>query len=612
MITAGASFHAFRPTTQLHKPLIVWVLAAAILLNGFLLWHFHNLFWCPQDDGVFAYVASRLNEGVVLNKDIQESHPGLVHFLNAFALAIWGNDFSSLRYPLVGITLLESLMAFYLLLNNGLALAFAASFVPSALGLFHFLNPNPHWYSLFFTMAVAMVWSFVPKNNSLRLGAIGYLWGNIFLCRQLTALWVGMAILCLLFFEGDQPHQEKKGGLAKISSLAAFFILLIYLLQLREWVGFFLFGLWPLILLGWIYRRVQVPDTIVSVALVQMAVGGLLAFLPIVFYHLVHGSIAFWFQDVFVRSLVHLNQPFLNAIRFIDLLRGGAQNLLHTTSLSKFLNGLFWITMPLAAALNGAFLIVRLLRQEPGSLSVLTLPVIAAFYAVVSLHNQIPIYLFFTAGLSWLGFLKLSTLNSKINRQAMVAGITIFFCFIGIYYHAAQPVTRQWQGMIEGKRIPFVSASPSLPRTNLLIDENTRVLYYELVQTILNETKPEEQILTVPNDPELYFLTDRKNPLPFFSMDLGIRSPEELSQVYKTLTLYPPRLVIFLTVDKRNTIYSRRLMEFIHQRYELIKQFAFFEFYRLPRRDTSLRGLPQPILLRPAVGGASENRLTKP
>ena len=33
------------------------LLAAAFLANGLLLWHFHDRYWYPTDDGLYAHVA---------------------------------------------------------------------------------------------------------------------------------------------------------------------------------------------------------------------------------------------------------------------------------------------------------------------------------------------------------------------------------------------------------------------------------------------------------------------------------------------------------------------------------------------------------------------------
>ena len=127
----------------------VLALIAILLINGSLIWFYHDRYWCPQDDGVFAHVAERILDGEVLNRDIEEIHPGYGNFINAGAMAFFGRTLVSLRYPLVLIVLVQSYLIFRLFLPHGLLLAVVASVVPTALGELQFLNPNPHWYCLF-------------------------------------------------------------------------------------------------------------------------------------------------------------------------------------------------------------------------------------------------------------------------------------------------------------------------------------------------------------------------------------------------------------------------------------------------------------------------------
>jgi hypothetical protein len=78
----------------------------SLLLNAALLWHFHDRYWYPTDDGFYAHIAERLLDGEVLNRDIQDIHPGYINFLHATAFRLFGLDIVSLRYPLVLASLL--------------------------------------------------------------------------------------------------------------------------------------------------------------------------------------------------------------------------------------------------------------------------------------------------------------------------------------------------------------------------------------------------------------------------------------------------------------------------------------------------------------------------
>ena len=52
---------------------------AAIFALGIvaaLLWHFHNRFWWPADEGVYAYVAQRILAGDRMHLDLIDFHGG--------------------------------------------------------------------------------------------------------------------------------------------------------------------------------------------------------------------------------------------------------------------------------------------------------------------------------------------------------------------------------------------------------------------------------------------------------------------------------------------------------------------------------------------------------
>ena len=107
-------------------------------------------------------------------------------------------------------------------------------------------------------------------------------------------------------------------------------------------------------------------------------------------------------------------------------------------SAPTFLNGLYWATLPLLAAVNG-FIVVRwvALANKRGN-AVAPLPIMAIFYAVVSVHFQIPVYLYLTAGLSLASLLWLAPRQSRFASGASV-GLALALSAIGVYFTPASP-----------------------------------------------------------------------------------------------------------------------------------------------------------------------------
>ena len=80
----------------------VWTLFfVSAIVNSLLLWHFHDRYFYPTDDGFYAHIAERLLNGAVLHLDVQDIHPGYIHFVHAAAFRLFGMDIVSLRYPLM-------------------------------------------------------------------------------------------------------------------------------------------------------------------------------------------------------------------------------------------------------------------------------------------------------------------------------------------------------------------------------------------------------------------------------------------------------------------------------------------------------------------------------
>src|SRR4029079_1832295 len=94
-------------------------LALAILCIGMMLWYFHNRFWWPVDEGVYAYVAQQMLHGTRLHADLMDMHAGYINYLNAGAMMAFGEDLLSMRYPLVLAAAMQSLIVFRLLVDRG-------------------------------------------------------------------------------------------------------------------------------------------------------------------------------------------------------------------------------------------------------------------------------------------------------------------------------------------------------------------------------------------------------------------------------------------------------------------------------------------------------------
>jgi hypothetical protein len=560
-----------------------WVLPAAVIVNALVLWHFHDQHWLAVDEGNYAHIAERLLRGDVLHRDIQDLHPGYVNFVNAAAFALFGVDLVSLRYPLVLVAIAQSLLVWAMFVRRDVWLAAAASLTVTMLGVVQFLNPTAHWYALFVTICLAGWLTWVPEAHPFRLPGAGALLGAVAMFRQLTGVWVAMAVLLLVLREHSSDARGSDTLVAR--SLIAVMIgaLAWYLLFAGgpEAGGALLLGSWPLAILGTALATLRVPNRAALRVTGGLAAGALAAVAPLGLYHAWHGSLGPWVDDVVFASIGLTQLALFSDAWFAILPLAALVQIVSSLNAIGILNGLYWLVLPLAATVNGVVLLRRWRVSRPADL---VLPVVAAFYALVTLHLAGAVYLSYTVGLSAIAVLWSASGGSAIARRACAfaaAGV----CAVAAVFHAAQSPYRTPAEMLRGERTVTASTAtcPPAPRSSLRIELPECAPYRDLVQAVHMEAPPGTPIFAVPSDAELYFLADRPNPFRFYNSALGIRTQADLDVVLETLRRQPPRVVTYRPDDKYNTPASRRIMESVNATYERYDTIAGVELYR-PRR----------------------------
>ena len=559
------------------------VAIATVCASGWLIGHFHDRFWWPPDEGNYAHVAERILDGQVLHADVQDVHPGYVNFANAGALALFGRELKSMRYPLAILGIGQCLLVFLLLRPFGLLPASVGATAVTAFGFLQFLNPTAHWYSLFLVILLAAVLHARPARAPWRLESAGAIVMTVLLFRQLSGVLVAMGLLTYLLVEqgsasdeADEPRSPALPWFARALIAVMIVGLAGYLFRASDAGGWLLFGVWPLLMLlraGWV---TGMPNAEVARVLLRLSSGAVIAALPLVAYHVVHGSLGAWFHDVVVTALRLPGLAFFAPVSYVDQLVLALQAL-GSGEPQASVNGLFWTAVPLVATAVGLLVLRRWV--QPGAMVRQSAPpavaVLAAFYAVVSVHYQIPIYLTYTAGFSFVALLYL-TAGSRALTFAGVAAIAI-----AVHYHAAQPLSRGIAGSAEGLRIPVVSGA-DIPKLGLRIEAGDVTRYSAVIQLIDREVAPDGAIFAVPSNAELYFLSGRRNPFRFFNTALGVTTEAELAAVLEQLEREPPTLVFHDRRDKYNTAESRAIMAYIAERYEKLERIGQFEIWRRP------------------------------
>ena len=148
----------------------------------------------------------------------------------------------------------------------------------------------------------------------------------------------------------------------------------------------------------------------------DLSLGCLVSASPLLAYQLAHGALDDWFRDTFGAAM---SLPTLGFMKRPGYLMIGilAWRGFHSGDPVRLLNAGLYTCLLLISALLGVLLFRALVRGSRSSIH--PLPVIATFYALVSLHYQLPIYLFYTVGLS-LAAVLLLTAESKTGTSRVL------------------------------------------------------------------------------------------------------------------------------------------------------------------------------------------------
>ena len=552
----------------------------AMLVSVVIYLNLYDSFWYPPDEGIYAHVAERALNGEHLNSDIHDIHFGYITLINAAALHFFGADLLSLRYPLVFIGLLQALLVFILFIQRGAVVAVTASVSLSSLSIVQFLNPSANWYTLFLTVCLITVATLWRQENSLRFITLGFLAGLVLFVRQLSGVFIVMGLLTYLICEYREAATGKHRLLARLCILIMLAGTGWYTYTKADPLAWLIFGIWPMGILAWAYINTSIGNARLFKIIGTLAIGLALAAAPVLLYHTHHGTLGNWFYDTVIAAVAFSDMGFISSSHYANLLGFSLASLLQPASLQGVINNLFWIVLILLPMANGYMVLVYLFSGRH-SKALHPLPILAVFYSLVSLHFQIPIYLFFSIGLTLISVLWLTL---RETSGWITAPVVMAWCLsvTALYYHAAQPLSRGAEGILTGVRSHAIHKS-SLPGNSLRITDEDFFLYRRIVGMIHENTKQSDYILALPANPEIYFMTQRKNPLRYANAGQGIVSDTDFAIAKRQLNMNPPAMVLYRATDKYNTPYIRELMTHLEPQYRQVDTIQDFAVYlRLP------------------------------
>lgn len=560
------------PSSRRLSAICLAILATAIV------WHFHDRNWWAPDDGAYAHIAERLLNGEVLNGSIFDHHLGLVHFVHAAAFKVFGISMVGLRYPLALLTVVQSLIVFQLFQNRDYWTALAGGIAMVALTFVQFLDPSANWYALFATVLLIAVTTRIPREASFRYIVLGALVMLVSMFRQLTGGLVAIGLVAYLLCEDANGSGSGRPVLARVALALSGITLALYFLAAANPLAFVLFGIWPLGLIAAGFFNCTMSDRAAARLLAHLALGGAIAIAPLLLYHLYHGSLMSWLDDTVVTAFSLVDLPFMHQASYGTLLLAVGVAISKDINPVSMINGAFWIALLAAPVILGA---TAVRRSWSEGRPVPLLAHMAVFFAIVSLHYETPIYLLHTTAMTLCGLLALTAVWPKRVQCALAVGV-LAISGSGLWWQAGQPFTRSLLEIASGEDIPL-DERPLGFRVDLRVAPKERAFYEWLVPLILRNSGTKDSILALPVNPELYFMTGRRNPTRFHNSALGLRTDKEVENLLSTLAVDPPAVVIFNRRDKYVTPNTLKVMARVRQTYRLIASRDGFEVYSRPR-----------------------------
>jgi hypothetical protein len=546
-LAPGRSASSVLPAGKYHW--LVAILAAGA--SALILFLFYDRSWWAPDDGAYAYVAWRLLEGDVLGRDVADIHPGYINFVNFAAMRAFGVDMLSMRYPLVVLTVAQSVLTYWLLSARGIIVAAVGAIAASALTFVLFANPTANWYALVLALCATGLLSW-PRLPLVKMApALGFLLGSAFLFRQLSAVFLAMGVLCWLILR----HRPATGTdrIVVRSTLALVALgLAFYLVSKGSLTALLLFGIWPFFLLAHAWSSSSAlassneaqPFTVRTLA--TIIAGAAVACIPLALYNAINGTFGSWLYDSLVAPLLLTGFDFFREASFGVMFIRLAW-LSTTSDAIGFANLAYWLTLLLAPATLGARLVVKL--RSAGSDGLTPLAVIAVFFGLVSIHYEIPIYLNYTSFLTLAGLL---SLELPRREGYLLTGTVAFLCAVALLFQAGQPASRGLNAILTGRTVAL-DARWAHPLASIRTTSNDRSAIADVLARIERHSPGDQDLLTAPFSPEFYFLAQKRAPFRHGITAVEVQGDADVRRALDALRRNPPAIFVHHREDKYNT-----------------------------------------------------------
>jgi hypothetical protein len=510
--------------------------------------------WIPHDHGMLAQSAERVLAGELPHRDFDEVYSGGLSFFHAGAFWLLGTNLASIR------TLLLVCSSFFVWTLFKIAsrfltasLATLVSFNCVVWSLPNYFEAMPSWYTLFLAvLGIEATFKYFETNRWSWLVLAGVC-GGLGVAVKIIGLYYIAAVAFSVVYRGHfrtdastRPSQRLRWSTIAIAGALAFLWLSLVALLIHRHANFMALiqFLGPSIAVSavLIVSAVRCQGSVDSLkkVIVELSVFVLGVAIPIILLlipYVVTSSVSELIQGVFVKprlridavtyslpSQVHLALvlPVLSLLvlgltpvgkwdRWISLFTALLSILLLYFSMSYLVFNLVFVmvqlSLPVIAIVAACLLLFDRSLTDQRRIGIYLLAAVTSFVTLVQYPFSAPIYFCFVAPL--VVVLTLVTLASQPYSMIRVQWtIATFGLVFGIVFLNQFPF---FDNPEFAKMDPPIHLL-DLPRGGLFLSGRDQEKYDRLVRTIQSNTPNQSNIFAGPDCPEIYFLSERKNP----------------------------------------------------------------------------------------------------
>jgi hypothetical protein len=524
------------------------------LISALYLSFFAYSGWIPHDQGTLAQSAERVLNGELPHRDFDDVYTGGLSFFHAAGFWLLGTNMATIR-TLLFVSAIGFVWALHRIASRTMSAMFATLVALTCLvwSLPNYFEGMPSWYTLFLsTSGIFAILKYYDSDLRRWLFLAG-LCGGLAVTVKIVGLYYIAAIAFVIAYRGqirgDSEPTATKGfswsAFAIAIALNALWIGLVGLMVRRHatfmiCIQFILpsLAVGTVLVVNSLRRPTSADGAIRVLREISIYVSGIL--LPVILFlipYTTSGSLTDLYQGVFIRPFVRVDAVVfsLPPASYLALeVPVAAVLLLGLTSLGKRDRMISLVVLPLSILglvlsfnFNVFHLVVTMVRlslpivaviaswmllfdtnlEDRRKLEIFTVLTVSSFMTLVQFPFSAPIYFCYVAPL-----VILSAQVTCASQPHAVVRTQWTIVLFGLLFGATLLNHFQFFDDPNLARMDPAVNLLELPRGGLFLTERDRQKYHRLVTAIQQNSPPNSSIYAGPDCPEVYFLSERKNP----------------------------------------------------------------------------------------------------